>query len=89
MLIGKNTQPKMKYNLFIKSLTNELSSNIKANKAIINETRDNIQIHIIILIKNKIIFQSQNRGKFHKNMNIMIPDIIHITAMFNKFLKNH
>ncbi len=89
MLIGKNTQPNMKYNLLIVNLMNELSSSMNANKAIINETRDNIQIQIIILIKNSIIFHAQNRGNFHKNMNTTIPDMIHITTIFSKFLKNH
>ena len=67
----------------------ELSSNMKANNAIIKDTNESIHIQISIVIKNKIIFHSQNRGKSHKNMNITVPDIIPITAMFNKFLKNH
>ena len=68
---------------------NELSSNMKANKEIINETKDNIHIQISIVIRNKIIFHSQNRGNFHKNMNITAPDMIHIARIFSRFLKNH
>ena len=87
--IGKKTQPKMKYNLFIKSLMNELSSSMNANKEMINETSDNIQIQIIILTKNRSIFHSQNCGKVHRNINIIHHDIIEITMIFSKFLKNH
>ena len=89
MLIGKNTQPNMKYNLFIVKLMNELSSNMKANNEIINETKDSIHIQISIVIRNKTIFHSQNRGNLHKNINITAPDMIQITTIFNKFLKNH
>ena len=79
----------MKYNLFIKSLINELSSKMKANNAMIKDTNESIHIQISIVIKNKIIFHSQNRGKTHKNMNITVPDIIEITTIFSRFLKNH
>ncbi len=89
MLIGKNTQPNMKYNLFIVKLINELSSNMKANNEIINETKESMHIQISIVIRNKTIFHSQNRGNLHKNMNIIVPDMIQIATMFNKFLKNH
>jgi predicted transcriptional regulator len=89
MLIGKNTQPNMKYNLLIVNLIKELSSKMKANKEIINETTDSIQIQIIILTKNKNIFHSQNRGKLHKNINIIHQDMTEIINIFSKFLKNH
>ena len=89
MLIGKNTPPKMKYNLLIVNLINELSSSMNANNAIINETRDSIQIQIIMLIKNSIIFHIQNRGKLQRNINIIPHDIMEITMIFSKFLKNH
>ena len=89
MLIGKNTQPNMKYNLLIVKAMNELSSNMKANNEIINETKDSMHIQISIVIRNNIIFHSQNRGNFHKNVNITAPDMIQITTIFNKFLKNH
>ena len=79
----------MKYNLLIVNLMNELSSSMNANNEIINETSDNIQIQIIILIKNRSIFHSQNRGKLHRNINIIHHDMIEITIIFSKFLKNH
>ena len=79
----------MKYNLFIVKLINELSSNMKANNEIIKETKDSIHIQISIVIRNNTIFHSQNRGNLHKNMNITAPDMIQITTIFNKFLKNH
>ena len=79
----------MKYNLFIVNLINELSSSINANNAIIKDTSESIHIQISIVIKNSAIFQTQNRGKSHKNMNVITQDIIHITTMFSKFLKNH
>jgi hypothetical protein len=79
----------MKYNLLIVNLMNELSSSMNANNEMINETSDNIQIQIIILIKNRNIFHSQNRGKLHKNINIINHDMIEMTIIFSKFLKNH
>ena len=73
----------------MRSLINELSSKMKANKAIIKPTRDSIQIHINIVIKNKQNFQIQNRGNAHKTKNITIQEPIATVIIFNKFLKNH
>ena len=68
---------------------NELSSKMNANNAIIKLTNDNIQIHIIIVTKNSIKFQIQNRGIFHKTKKITSHDPIHTAKIFNRFLKNH
>jgi hypothetical protein len=65
-----------------------LSSNINANNEMINDTNESIHIQIIILIRNKIIFQIQNRGNHHNTKKVMIQDIIQTRIMFIKFLKN-
>ena len=62
---------------------------MNANSAIIKPTKDSIQIHISIVIKNKQNFQTQNRGNLHKTKNIIAHDIIQTDNIFNKFLKNH
>ena len=86
---GKNTQPNIKYNLFIKSLINELSSNTNASNAIIKLTNDSIQIHIVIVTKNSAKFPIPNRGNLPKTKKIIIHDPIHTAKIFNIFLKNH
>ena len=86
---GKNTHQKIKYSLLIRSLINELSSNMNANNAIIKDTNESIQIQIIIVIKNNAKFRNQNRGNFHNTKNITNHDIIQTDIIFNKFLKNH
>jgi hypothetical protein len=86
---GKNTQPKIKYNLLIKSLINELSSKMNANNAIIKPTSDSIAIPITIVIKNRAKFPIQNRGNFHRIKNIINHEPIPTVITFNRFLKNH
>ena len=89
MSTGKNTPQKIKYNLLISNLINELSSNMNANNAIIKDTNESIHIQITIVNKNNVKIQIQNRGNFHNIENTTIHDIIHTENIFNKFLKNH
>ena len=68
---------------------NELSSNIKANNAIIKDTNESIQIQISIVNRNNTNSHIPNRGNFHNIKKITDHDIIQTVVIFNKFLKNH
>ena len=78
----------MKYNLLIRSLINELSSNINAANAMIKATKDNIQIPISIVTKNAKKFRNPYRGNAHRIANIINQETIPTVKILITFLKN-
>jgi hypothetical protein len=77
----------MKYNLLINKRTNVLSSNIKANKAIIKEINDSNPIPTKKEIRKSKKGQIPNHGKLPVTRKIIIPQKKPIMTILIKTLK--